>query len=111
MRKRQLKRLWARLAKLATMKLSREALLMKLGAAQSQSPSVWRLVEVALDEQAPTFTYALRRNKLREALDKKLRQQDQLGPVMSSQSLSPHQPARNHVEKHHHSIVHVFRKS
>ena len=36
-----------------------------LGAAQSQSPSAWRLVEVALDEQAPTITYALRRNKLR----------------------------------------------
>jgi len=51
MRKRQLKRLWARLAKLATMKLSREALLMTRGAAQSQSPSAWRLVEVTLDEQ------------------------------------------------------------
>ena len=66
MRKRQLKRLWARLAKLASMKLSREALLMKLGAAQSQSPSAWRLVEVSVDDQAAAFTYALRRNKLRE---------------------------------------------
>ena len=66
MRKRQLKRLWARLAKLSTMKLSREALLMKLGAAQSQSPSAWRLVEVTVDDQAAAFTYALRRNKLRE---------------------------------------------
>ena len=54
MRKRQLKRLWARLAKLSSMKLS---------AAQSQSPSAWRLVEVNVDD---AFTYALRRNKLRE---------------------------------------------
>lgn len=66
MRKRQLKRLWARLAKLSSMKLSREALLMKLGAAKSQSPSAWRLVEVTVDDQTASFTYTLRRNKLRE---------------------------------------------
>lgn len=66
MRKRQLKRLWARLAKLASMSLSREALLMKLGAAQNQSPSVWRLVEVTVDDRAASFSYALRRDKLRE---------------------------------------------
>jgi transposase len=66
MRKRQLKKLWSRLAKLSAMKLSREALLMKLGAAQSQSPSAWRLVEVTLDDQGASFSYALRRNKLRE---------------------------------------------
>jgi transposase len=66
MRQRQLKRLWARLAKLSSMKLSREALLMKLGAAQSQSPSAWRLVEVKVDDRAASFSYALRRNKLRE---------------------------------------------
>jgi hypothetical protein len=33
-RRRQLKRLWARLRQLATMALSREELLMKLGAAR-----------------------------------------------------------------------------
>ncbi len=66
MRKRQLKRLWARLGKLSSMILSREALLMKLGAAKSQSPSAWRLVEVTVDDQSANFTYALRRNKLRE---------------------------------------------
>lgn len=65
MRKRQLKRLWTRLAKLSTMTLTREALLMKLGAARSQSPSAWRLVEVKVDDQAPRFTYRLRRDKLR----------------------------------------------
>ncbi|MFQ5592449.1 MAG: IS1634 family transposase [Phycisphaerae bacterium] len=66
MRKRRLKGLWARLAKLSSMKLSREALLMKLGAAQNQSPSAWRLVEVKVDDRAGAFTYGLRRNKLRE---------------------------------------------
>jgi transposase len=65
MRTRQLKRLWARLKQLSTMKLSREALLMKLGAARSQSPSAWRLVEVRIHEHEGVFTYALRREKLR----------------------------------------------
>ena len=36
MRRRQLKWLWARLNKLSTMSLTRDALLMKLGAAQSE---------------------------------------------------------------------------
>jgi len=66
MRKRQLKRLWARLAKLSEMELTREALLMKLGAAQSQSPSAWRLVTVTVDQHEASFRYALRRDKLRE---------------------------------------------
>ena len=66
MRKRQLNKLWTRLEKLSSMKLSREALLMKLGAAQSQSPSAWRLVEVKVDEHAGRFSYALRRDKLRD---------------------------------------------
>ena len=65
-RKRQLKRLWACLAKLSTMKLSRESLLMKRGAAQNQSPSAWRLVEVKVDDNSASFRYALRRDKLRE---------------------------------------------
>jgi len=65
MRKRQLKRLWARLEKLSGMTLSREALLMKLGAAQSQWPSAWRLIDVQVDAHAARFTYALRRDKLR----------------------------------------------
>jgi hypothetical protein len=65
MRQRQLKRLWARLAQRSTMSLSREALLMKLGAARSQSPSAWRLVEVQIDEQRAEFRHALRRDKLR----------------------------------------------
>jgi hypothetical protein len=44
MRRRQLKWLWQRLKQLSTMsKLTREALLMKLGAAQSKAPAAWRL--------------------------------------------------------------------
>lgn len=43
MRRRQLKWLWARLAKLAAMTLTRDALLMKLGAAKTKAPSAWRL--------------------------------------------------------------------
>jgi hypothetical protein len=41
-RRRQLKRLWARLKQLSTMQLSREELLMKLGAARDQSRKAWR---------------------------------------------------------------------
>ena len=39
MRRRQLKRLWARLKQLSTMQLTREELLMKLGAARDQNPA------------------------------------------------------------------------
>jgi hypothetical protein len=60
MRRRQLKWLWKRLAHIAAMKLTREELLMKLGAARSQAPTAWRLVSVAV-------SYQLDRNKLRQA--------------------------------------------
>jgi hypothetical protein len=43
MRRRQLKRLWARLKRLSSMRLNREALLMKLGAARANAPAPWRL--------------------------------------------------------------------
>ena len=39
MRQRQLKWLWARLAQLSSMRLSRDALLMKLGRAQTKAPA------------------------------------------------------------------------
>jgi transposase len=66
MRKRQLKRLWARLQQLSGMTLTHQELLMKLGAARSQYPSGWRLVDVQVHHQHPTFTYRLRRDKLRQ---------------------------------------------
>lgn len=65
MRNRQLKRLWARLAQITGMDLTRKELLMKLGAARSQYPAGWRLVEVTVDDNQPGFTYRLLRDKLR----------------------------------------------
>jgi transposase len=66
MRKRQLKRLWARLKQLSGMTLTHQELLMKLGAARSQYPTGWRLVEVQVEEQSPRFTYRLKRDKLKQ---------------------------------------------
>ncbi len=67
MRRRQLKWLWARLGKLAAMKVSREEMLMKLGAARSKAPTAWRLVDVTLDQQSAALTFSLNRKKLRIA--------------------------------------------
>ena len=67
MRKRQLKGLWARLAKLAHMDLTRESLLMKLGAARAKAPAAWRLLDIKVDPHTATFAYALNRKKLRQA--------------------------------------------
>jgi hypothetical protein len=66
MRRRQLKRLWHRLLELQAMKLRREDLLMKLGAARQQAPSAWRLVTVEVHTTAATFTYRLNKDKLRQ---------------------------------------------
>src|SRR6516164_8814194 len=66
MRRRQLKRLWARLKQLSTMRLTREELLMKLGAARDQSRTAWRLVTVEIAAEDATFRYRLDRNKLRQ---------------------------------------------
>ena len=56
MRRRQLKWLWARLMQLSTMnQLTRETLLMKLGAAQSKAPAAWRLVTIELAVQGTRF--------------------------------------------------------
>jgi len=66
MRRRQLKWLWQRLAKLSTMSLKRDALLMKLGAAQTKAPGAWRLIELAIAARGTTFTYRLDRDKLRQ---------------------------------------------
>jgi transposase len=67
MRRRQLKWLWRRLKELSNMhKLTREALLMKLGAAQNKAPAAWRLVTVEMAIQGASFGYWLSRKKLRE---------------------------------------------
>ena len=66
MRRRQLKWLWKRLRQLAAMDVSREELLMKLGAARSKAPTAWRLVDIEIDKQTAALTFALNRHKLRK---------------------------------------------
>jgi transposase len=72
MRRRQLKHLWKRLPELRQMQqLTRDALLMKLGAARQQWPTAWRLVAIRVpkkDEEIneQTFSWRLRKKKLRQ---------------------------------------------
>src|ERR1700758_3423771 len=61
MRRRQLKRLWARLKQLSTMQLTREELLMKLGAARDQSRIAWRLAVIEVAADTATFSFRLDR--------------------------------------------------
>ena len=67
MRRRQLKWLWGRLKDLSTMSLSRDELVMKLGAARAKARAAWRLVEVTVDPHSAAFSFALNRPKLRAA--------------------------------------------
>jgi transposase len=64
-RRRQLKRLWARLKQLSAMDLKREELLMKLGAARGKSPAAWRLIDTKMAPKEATFRFELNRQKLR----------------------------------------------
>jgi len=72
MRRRQLKHLWKRLPELRQMKqLTRDGLLMKLGAARQQWPTAWRLVAIRVPKKdepinEQTFSWRLRKNKLRQ---------------------------------------------
>ncbi len=66
MRRRQLKWLWERLKKLSTMSVTRDGLLMKLGAAQTKAPAAWRLIEIEVAKRGASFTYRLDRDKLRQ---------------------------------------------
>jgi transposase len=67
MRRRQLKWLWARLKQLAGMKLTREELLMRLGAARKQARTAWRLIAIEVGADSATLSYRLDRAKLRRA--------------------------------------------
>ena len=72
MRRRRLKRLWKRLQELQQQKLSRDALLIKLGAAKKEAGRAYYLVDIQLPEKdqdvtPQTFTFSLRKNKLRIA--------------------------------------------
>jgi hypothetical protein len=67
MRQRQLKRLWKRLHELQNMELTRDQLLLKLGAARQQSPSAWRFVRIVLPGEDTPFRFSLRKDKLKQA--------------------------------------------
>jgi transposase len=67
MRRRQLKGLWKRLNQLQQMKLKRDALLKKLGAALHDYPVGARLVEPTVPPKASKLTFKLRKDKLRQA--------------------------------------------
>jgi transposase len=68
MRRRKLKWLWARLKQIAAMeKLSREELLMKLGAARARASAAWRVIDVNVAPKGATFSFTLNRDKLRKA--------------------------------------------
>ena len=72
MRRRQLKILWKRLWELKNQKLTRDELLLKLGAAKGLSASAWRLVAVEWPAESKPkeliqWKYRLLKDKLREA--------------------------------------------
>ena len=52
---------------LAGMKLTREELLMKLGAARKQARTAWRLMPIEVAADSATLSYRLDRDKLRQA--------------------------------------------
>ena len=69
------------------MSLTREALLMKLGAARAKAPAAWRLVKIKVDPGLAAFTYRLNRNKLR-----RVRRRE--GRYLLRTNLCGHEPAQ-----------------
>jgi hypothetical protein len=70
MRQRRLRRLWRRLHELQAQTLSRDQLLLKLGAAKKEAGRAYALVKIRLPDKdqavtPQTFTFALNRKKLR----------------------------------------------
>ena len=82
MRRRQLKRLWKRLHELQEMELTRDQLLLKLGAAKQQSPSAWRFVKIDIPEEDGSFRFS---SAQRQAANR----QTPGGPLSP-----PHEPGR-----------------
>jgi transposase len=87
MRRRQLKWLWPRLKQIAAMKLSREELLMKLGAARKQARTAWRLVAIEVAANSAEFSYQLDRTKLRQRRRRE-------GRYLLRTNLTEHDPAK-----------------
>ena len=71
MRRRKLKRLWKRLQALQRQALSRDQLLLKLGAAKKEAGTVYSLVTVHVpgtaEYEQPGFRFSLNKPKLRQA--------------------------------------------
>jgi len=87
MRRRQIRWLWARLTQLSAMRLTREELLMKLGAARHKAPTAWRLIEIEVSPTSGAFSYRLNRNKLRVARRRE-------GRYLLRTNLTEHDPAK-----------------
>jgi Transposase DDE domain len=87
MRRRQLKWLWSRLKQLSAMRLSREELLMKLGAARQKTPTAWRLVTIEVSPNGAMFSYRLDCNKLRVTRRRE-------GRYLLRTNLTEHDPAK-----------------
>jgi len=73
MRRRRLKQLWKRLHELQQQTLSRDELLLKLGATKAAAGNVYRLVDILIPTadqpvNAETFAFSLRKEKLRAAI-------------------------------------------
>ena len=71
MRRRRLKKLWQRLQALQTQKLTRDQLLIKLGAAKKEAGRAYFLVKIRLPEdeedfKANGFGFSVRKDKLRQ---------------------------------------------
>lgn len=71
MRRRRLKNLWQRLHELQTQTLTRDHLLIKLGAAKKDAGRAYELIEIHLPDpdepvNADTFHFTLRKHKLRQ---------------------------------------------
>ena len=69
------------------MHLTREELLMKLGAARHKTPTAWRLVTIEVSPNSAMFTYRLDRNKLRVARRRE-------GRYLLRTNLTEHDPAK-----------------
>jgi hypothetical protein len=70
MRQRRLKKLWARLHALQTQRITRDQLLLKLGAARKEAGRAWALVNIELPKpeqtvNVTTFSFSLNKDKLR----------------------------------------------
>jgi hypothetical protein len=92
MRRRRLKKLWRRLAALRRQKLSRDQLLLKIGAAKKDAGRAFALVDIQLPEidqpvSPETFSYSLRKDRLRQTRRRE-------GRYLLRTNLSGEDPAR-----------------